>query len=1001
MRALHACIFHNLCCVYLLCSVACSNTTSSISSKKVSHHMKEATSHGYSYKYLENDPLNTRIYTLSNGLVVYLSDYKATPTIYTSIAVRAGGKFDPSTHTGLAHYLEHMLFKGTSDFGTMDWPKEKTLLDSLAHMFNEYTKLRDPEARKAFYKKIDQLSHQAATYAIPNEYDAMLASIGATGTNAYTSEDRTVYINDIPSNQLETWLIIEANRFQHLVPRLFHTELETVYEEKNRMLDSDVHTVFEKLSEQLFPTHPYGTQTVIGTIEHLKNPSITEIQKYFEKFYRPNNIAICLSGDLDYDQTIAWIDKYFGNWQPNHALNSWCSPAEAPLMQSEEADILGPEAEGVYLAYRLPGAGTPDYPKAVLVDYLLSNSQAGLIDLNLSQAQRAIDPWTYLSDNNDYSVQYLGAHPIENQSLEELKELLVAQIDLLGQGKFDDWLIQAVSNDFKKSRLSTYESNSDRCALLVDVATNPALGLADHLRLPEIISSYTKKDVTDFIRTYYKYYAVAYKRIGERKTPKVEKPEITKIPLNKGQQSDFVKNILARKPVDVAPVFIDYSRSINTLSAKEERLPIYYVRNEENDRFSLYYYSDISSRHDPKIRLALRYLDYLGPEGMHAEDFKKELFKIGCTFSTSTGDHRSFMRITGLSEHMEEALQLVERLLAAPAADKEALQKLVASIRKERANRLQDRGLIRQGLLYYGLYGSRSPFTNVLPTAEIEALRAEDLLKAIETFAHTTHRILYYGPMEGQKVAALLDTYHNIPDTFLPLKETQDFVMQEVASPQIYWTHYDMVQEEVLFFTRNAHYDPARTAATMIFNASFGQGMSAIVFRELREAQGLAYATYAAYQQAREAHDYDHFFAYIGTQADKQKEAIPAMFELLSSYPLSEQSFEIARQSIIHKINNQRIIRENILFDYEAAKRRNLNHDIRKDAYKGAQHMTIGQLKTFHKTNIKHKAYSLAVLGDRALINVKDLEQYGRVQEVLLENLFGYGVLKSSQSVTQ
>ena len=757
----------------------------------------------------------------------------------------------------------------------------------------------------------------------------------------------------------------------------------------------------KSLLRSSFLRHPYGTQTVIGTIEHLKNPSITEIQKYFETFYRPNNVAICLSGDLDYDQTITWIDKYFGEWKPNQELSTWKSPTEKPATQSEEVNILGPEAEGVYVAYRLPGVGTSEYPKTVLVDYLLSNSQAGLVDLNLRQAQRALSPWTYLSEDNDYSVQYFGAHPIENQSLAELKDLLVSQIDLLGQGQFDDWLIQAVSNDFKKSRLSAYESNSERCGILVDVAANPALSLSDYLQLPEQIGSYTKKDVMDFVHKHYKHYVVAYKRKGERKTPKVDKPAITKVTLNKGKQSDFVKNILAQQPTSIDPAFVDYATAIQTFSAPSSRLPIHYVKNEENNRFTLYYYSDISSRHDPKIRLALRYLDYLGPQGMSAEHFKKELFKIGCTFSTSAGNSRSFMRIAGLSEHMEEALQLVERLLAAPAADEEALQKFIANIRKERANHLQDRELIRRGLFNYSLYGPDSPFTNVLSTTSIEALRADDLLQAIETWIQTTHRVLYYGPMAGEKVVALLNTYHRIPDTFLPPKETKNFIMQEVTAPKVYWTHYDMIQEEILFFTRNELYDPAHTAEALVFNTSFGSGMSAIVFRELREAQGLAYATYAAYQQAEWAEEHDNFFAYIGTQADKQQEAIPAMFELLRTYPISEQSFEIARQSIINKISHQRIIRENILLNYEAAKRRNLTYDIRKDTYEEAQRMTIDQVRVFHEAQVKNKTYALAVLGDQALMNIKDLEQYGTVKKIPLEDLFGYGMSTESQPAIQ
>ena len=201
--------------------------------------------------------------------------------------------------------------------------------------------------------------------------------------------------------------------------------------------------------------------------------------------------------------------------------------------------------------------------------------------------------------------------------------------------------------------------------------------------------------------------------------------------------------------------------------------------------------------------------------------------------------------------------------------------------------------------------------------------------------------------MEGEEVVTLLNTYHKVPDTFLPLKETKNFAMQEVTLPQVYWTHYDMVQEEILFFTRNELYDPSHTATSLVFNASFGSGMSAIVFRELREAQGLAYATYASYQQAEWAEEHDNFFAYIGTQADKQQEAIPAMFELLRTYPISEQNFEIARQSIINIISNQRIIRENILFNYEAAKRRKLTYDIRQDTYIGAQRMKIDKVRSF------------------------------------------------------
>ena len=269
------------------------------------------------YKSIPNDPLKARVYTLDNGLKVYLTSYKDAPRVQTNIAVRAGSKNDPENATGLAHYLEHMLFKGTDIYGTLDYEKEKPLLDQIELLYEEYRSIdmSDDTNRNRVWNKIDSVSGLAAKYAIANEYDKMVTSLGAKGTNAYTSNEKTVYINDIPSNQIEKWLKLEAERFRMPVFRLFHTELEAVYEEKNISLGNDGRKMFQALMDGLFPTHQYGQQTTIGTIEHLKNPSLTEIRKYFNKYYVPNNMAICLSGDFDYDETIKLVDKYWGSFE--------------------------------------------------------------------------------------------------------------------------------------------------------------------------------------------------------------------------------------------------------------------------------------------------------------------------------------------------------------------------------------------------------------------------------------------------------------------------------------------------------------------------------------------------------------------------------------------------------------------------------------------------------------------------------------------------------------
>jgi predicted Zn-dependent peptidase len=332
---------------------------------------KTGEENGYSYTYVTNDPLNARIYTLKNGLKVYLSRYEDKPRIHTNIAIRAGGKNDPANATGLAHYLEHLLFKGTSEFGTTNWEKESEYIAKIEKAYEEYRLMEDEQERKAQYAKIDSLSSIAASYAIANEYDKMLSMIGATGTNAYTWYDMTVYVNNIPSNEMERWMKIESERFSQFVPRLFHTELEAVYEEKNNSLDSDSQKSFRSLMRSLFPEHPYGTQSVIGTIDHLKNPSITAIREYFAKYYVPENMAICMSGDLDYAETIKMIDDHFGKWENNEKLEKeefTASEIGGPVVK----EVWGPDAENVRIGFRFPGANSRESILLKLSDMILS-----------------------------------------------------------------------------------------------------------------------------------------------------------------------------------------------------------------------------------------------------------------------------------------------------------------------------------------------------------------------------------------------------------------------------------------------------------------------------------------------------------------------------------------------------------------------------------------------------------------------------------------------------
>lgn len=406
----------------------------------------------------DNDPMAVTIYQLDNGLTVYLTENHQQPRFYAEIVVRAGSKHDPAETTGLAHYLEHLLFKGTQKLGTLDYAKEKQHIDRITALYEEHFREEDPEKRKAIYAQINEESKKAAEFAIPNEFDRMYKSMGASDVNAHTSNEETVYKVELPSNRLEQWAIVETERFINPVFRLFQPELEIVYEEKNRSMDNRDRIINEAVSSLLFKNHPYGQQTTLGSVDDLKKPSLVNIENYFRTYYVPNNLAICISGDIKKDETIALIDKHFSVWQPAKLpkAKKW---REKPLNGVERVSVKYPGEEFVLLAFRTASQNHKDAEALLLLDMTLSNSVAGLIDLDLVQAQKVRGAGSYPILNNDYGAQYLYGVPNDGQSLADVEKLLLEQIEKIKRGEIEDWVIPAIVTDFKKMRKGGLESD--------------------------------------------------------------------------------------------------------------------------------------------------------------------------------------------------------------------------------------------------------------------------------------------------------------------------------------------------------------------------------------------------------------------------------------------------------------------------------------------------------------------------------------------------------------
>ncbi|HVK39474.1 MAG TPA: insulinase family protein [Candidatus Kapabacteria bacterium] len=936
------------------------------------------------------DPLDAKIYTLKNGLTVMISVNRSEPRLQTMIAVRAGSKNDPSDNTGLAHYLEHLLFKGTDRFGTKDFAKEKVYLDQIESLYEEYNRTTDAAKRKAIYRRIDSVSGLASQHSIANEYDKLLASIGATGTNAFTSMEQTVYINDIPANQLDKWLQIEAERFRNPVLRGFHTELEAVYEEKNIGMDNDGRKMSEATLAGLFTRHPYGTQTTIGTVEHLKNPSIRKIREYFAKYYVPNNMAIIISGDIDPARALEQIEKTFGAMKPG-TVPAFTFTPEPARSAPTEITVNGQEAEHMQIAYRMPGAGTKESRVLEVADLLLAYKTAGFIDLNLRKAQKVQDagssPWIL----KDYSIHFLTGKPKEGQTLEEVRDLLLSQIDLVKKGAFDEATLKAVVRNLKVDQMRQYESNSGRCFAMLNAFTTGQSWeeAAHHL---DLLAQVTKQEVVDFANKYYgNDYVVVYKRKGtDTQVAKVEKPEITPITVNREDVSPFVKTMLETPASTVSPLFVDYAKDIQRVSIKSN-LPMLYVRNSENELYSLYYVFDMGKNNDRKLPFAVNYLQYLGTDKYSADQLAKEFFKLGAEFGVSTANDQVYVSLSGLGESFEDAVRLFEEMLANVKPDDAALQQLIARELKSRADmKLNKRAILNEALRSYAVFGKHNPFTDRLSESELKALTSSELVATLRGLTQYAHKVMYYGPQPAEAVSGVVAKYHAVPATFKPYPPATQYARNETNENVIYFVDYDMVQAELMWLNKQGTFDATRMPTISLFNEYFGGGMSSVVFQTIRESKALAYSTFGAYASPAKKEDPHYVIAYVGTQADKLGEAIPAMNELLTTLPRTEQSFATAKEALRKQLETERITRSGILFDYLAAQKRGVDHDLRQDTYASLDKIGLDDVVRFHSDNVTGRKYAMCVLGSKNKINMEELKKYGRVVELTLTDVFGY-----------
>ena len=642
-----------------------------------------ASAKDYHYTTVPGDAMQTRIYTLDNGLKVYMSVNKEKPRLQVNIAVKTGSRNDPAETTGLAHYLEHLMFKGTKKFGTIDAAKEKPYLDEITRRYETYRKLTDPAQRKQAYHEIDSISQLAAKYNIPNEYDKLMSRIGSAGTNAYTSNDVTCYVENIPNNEIENWAKVQSDRFQNMVIRGFHTELEAVYEEKNISMASDATKEFAALWNLLTPTHPYGTQTTIGEQEHLKNPSIINIQNYFHRYYVPNNVAIVMAGAYDPDKTIALIDQYFGSWKKSDNLTRPEFAAQPAITAVKDTTVVGKEQENMMLAWLFKGVNDQQNDTLDVISDLLANGKAGLFEVDLEQKMKLASAGAFNYGLHDYTAFIVQALPNKGQKLEDTRALVLDEMGKLRRGEFADELLPAVMANKKLNFYKGLDDNENRASIMVDAFINDQKW-EDVAKQLDRQSKLTKKDIIDFANKHLRAdnFVCVYKRIGEDKTlKKIEKPAITPIPANREYESDFVKEIKNAEVAPIQPEFLDFKKDL-TVTKTSKKLPLLYKQNTQDDLFNLSFRYELGDEDDMRYSYAADYLGYIGTDKKTVSEIKQAFYNIACNYSVAQGTKSLSININGLNENLPKALSLLEDLLHHAKADKTSWNQYVDLVEK-------------------------------------------------------------------------------------------------------------------------------------------------------------------------------------------------------------------------------------------------------------------------------------------------------------------------------
>ena len=938
-------------------------------------------------------PLKVETFRLDNGLKVILCEEHSQPKIYGCVVVHAGSKNEKPTATGVAHYFEHIMFKGTDRIGTTDWAKEKLYLDSISQAYDRLHATKDANKRHDIQLEINRLNIAASKYAIPNEVDAILQKMGCTRLNAGTSYDYTVYYNTLPSNQLTNWMDVYVERFRNPVFRLFQSELEAVYEEKNMYDNQLAHDFSRNIFTEAFGEHPYSRE-VIGLAEHLKNPQPSEMQEFFNTYYVANNMTLLLVGDFNTAEACRLIKDKFSVWRSGELPQQ--PTYEMPRFEKQK--VLDVRQTPIKMGIMIFPGVTEKHPDYMPLDMLGSilGGGSGLLDKAASDNRIMMAQLMPLSLQDAGSTVILYVPNIIGQKHAAAEQVIWDCIDSIKQGNFSDELLESIKTSSivsQQRQVENFESISNLLLSLELKGSNYQEWLSDNKRWMNL----TRDEVIAVANKYFDrdHCTLVRSKMGFPKHDAAVKPDWDHLEAqNQGVKSSFAKMIENNVPDPIKPQIIDFKKDVS-ITDITPHCQLYSTSNPRNDVFELRITYNYGLLDDYNLDRAIEYLEMLGADSMNQQQFNMAMDLLGGSISLYTsGDDRCVLRISGLEQNMDSILSLVSRWIFKPTHNARMIEKAVDGMKANVKAAKNDSDSWLAALDEYVDYGSQSSFLRQMSIKEWSKLTGEQLHDEMLKIFTRNGFATFTGNTSPSDICAKLIQYGLVRNDVEVLPR-RAFKRQQPNQTQVYFAHNKkFLQSNIQFIMPSIDFDTADQAASFLFNEYFGGSMNGVVFQEIREFRSLGYSTRGYFSYNLRNLNPSFLYCYLGTQCDKTYDGVEAMRQLMVDFPERPDKLAPAIEQKVAARNSDYYDFRNIPSFVHNNMEIGWTYDHRAEITQQISRLTMNDLRAFHNKYIKGRPLVVEITGNAKKYDPKAVAKLlgtdTKLTEVKFDQLFQF-----------